>query len=295
MKITEVAVLCACLLVAPLAASGPSRAAESGDASNTMVEGLGRMMIAVRYLAHEQNLGCDDKGISLAGVLLMTGKAYTLTREFHEGETYVLVGWADSRARDVDLQLTIDGLPLLGDTDDSAMAMFEFKPWRTAEYGIRLSLPDAQGGAFCAFAVLRRGGWNVPLNNLVAAGDNLVEQCRRVSQVAGWFGNGASLPVGQAAVWGGVFRGGDSQKIGHIELGHRQTFAVATGDHVEADWDLFLEDGEGNVLCEDIRPGSTASVATVPRPGRFYSVRLKNASDNGPPSFGMFGLVQVGK
>jgi len=202
MKVTKI-VLCVCLLVSPSVASAQTSAVESGDAANTMVEGLGRMMIAMRYLADKQNLGCDDSGISLAGVLLMTGQA-------------------------------------------------------------------------------------------ISAGDNFITQCRRAAQTAGWFGKQASLPIGQASVWGGVFRGGEAQRISRIQLGRRQTFAVAAGDQVEADWDLFLEDADGNVLCEDLRPGSTASVATMPQPGRHYSVRLKNATENGAPSFGMFGLVQVG-
>jgi hypothetical protein len=282
------------MMVGVLSLAGTGRTATGRGAESYMAEALAEMMAGVRYLTDNTALGYDGGGVCLVGVHLPPGDSYDLDRPFQAGVRYVLIAGGDHDAQDVDLEILDNGRPVVA-AASTRLASLEFTPPRSGYYRIRLRLCAAFRDSFCAFAVMRRNGYDVPVGNLTAAGDQFLDMCRAVADRAGASGLRAGFlrEPNQAAVWGIVLQGGQSRRISNINLGDNVTIGLAAGDTQATDLDLYLEDNPGNVLAQDTEPDATPFVEHQPDGRGLYALRVKNADRDGPPTFALFGLVQV--
>lgn len=283
------------LIVGSCLNSGNSARAASG--TDYMVQALGQMMATVRYLSDQTVLGYENSGICLAGVVLQKGESYDLERSFSAGVDYVLIAGGDEDALDVDLKILKGNREVVSDTSENRCAVTRFTPSRSGRYTIRMKLYDATQVSFCAFAVMQRNGYDVPVSNLVVAGNNFLGMCA----AAGNLGNRnrclVSFPDSphQAAVWGTVLRSGQSQTIRRLQLGGTPSVFLAAGDTQSRDLDLYVKDGSGNVVGRDVLPDAFPVVEHDSQAGQHFALTITNAERSGNPTFALFGVVQMHK
>lgn len=106
----------------------------------------------------ETDKASDGSSWCLMGGLMGTGGALGLSRSFAPG-TYVLVGWGDSRAGDVDASVADgDGEVVAADTenDTTPVVPFEVSGKAALSGTLNLAMPKAKGNAFAVCAVLKQ-------------------------------------------------------------------------------------------------------------------------------------------
>lgn len=281
------------LFVGCLGAVPAVSTAAPGGATDSFAQVMVRMILAVRVMACQGDWGLDGGGTCLVGAQLPAGKTYDLDRRFEAGVTYLLVTAGDDAAEAVNLEIRDNGRRLVAATADEPVANFEFTPPRSGYYRIRMTLRRSRDLSFCSFVVLRRGGWNVPLANLIEAGDQFLLRCRIVATAAGQKGLNASFVPGEGCVWGVVMRGGEARTISNINLGDRRSVAIAAGDTQVQDLDLFVVDDQDRVLESDTDGDDYPFVEFQPDSGRRYGVRVQNAAASDAGVFTLFGVVQI--
>lgn len=102
--------------------------------------------------------GQTTSGWCMFGALLQSGGEHGVTRRFEPG-TYRLVGWGDSRAKDVDARVTNgDGETVAEDVleDNQPVVDFEVTGKSPLEGSFFLKMHQAKGNSFAVCAVLKR-------------------------------------------------------------------------------------------------------------------------------------------
>lgn len=263
-----------------------------------MAEALTEMLSTVRTVNDKIPWGYDDAGVCLSGVLLSKGATYSLGREFVEGKQYAILAGGDSDARDIDLQiLTESGQVVAQDRDAKRGAVVVFTPDDTAKFVVRIKLYDSRADAkcFCTFAVIREGGVNVPVANVVKAAGGFMQMCERTQQLADNAGLKASfisLP-NQAAVWGCVLNGGESTTVTNVNLGSNLVAVLAAGDTQANDLDLEIVDTDGTEVGSDLAADDRPVVTFAANSKQRYNLELKNATQDGNRALTMFGVVRL--
>ncbi|MCS7022029.1 MAG: hypothetical protein NZU63_09400 [Gemmataceae bacterium] len=203
-----------------------------------MSQAVGRIMAAVRILSDISTYGYDD-GISFLAFFLKYRATVSFERTFNQGSKYVILGSGDENVEDLDIEiLDSNGRTVALDTKDDAMPIVEFSPRQTGAYTIRLNLFKASRSSFCAAAILRKGGFDVPIRNLVVATTRLIALCNVIDrytsdQVTFFDGNN------QWALYGAVLRRGEDTTITNIHLGNGKRIFLAAADENARDIDLF--------------------------------------------------------
>lgn len=94
----------------------------------------------------------------LLGALMTTGQQLGMSRTFTPGG-YLLVGWGDSRARDVDAGVAnAEGEVVAADTEADTTPVVEFTVGGAQPLSgtLLLAMPDAKGNAFAVCALLKQ-------------------------------------------------------------------------------------------------------------------------------------------
>lgn len=263
-----------------------------------MTQAIDEMLLAVRVLTDGAQLGYVDEGVCMAGAFLHVGTTYSLDRSFQGGTEYVLIAGGDEDATDVDLEvLNQAGRRIVGDNSYSRMALVRFNPQAAGDVTIRMRLFDARRAAFCAFAVLQRGGVDVPAVNLITAKTGFLTQCASVVLTTRAFGVATEFLArpNQAAVIGRVPPSGEAVTLQNVDLGGAPTVVVAAGDTQARDLDLYLLNRGGAELVKDIDPDALPMVAYTPTEGESYAIKLANQSGNGRKAFVLSGVLQMGR
>jgi hypothetical protein len=261
-----------------------------------MTQAIDEMLVAVRLISDDAQWGYDDVGICMAGVYLREGTTYELVRTFQGGVEYSLIAGGDEDARDVDLQVfDASGERVAADTRADRMAVLKFTPEDSASYTIRLKLFRSQRDAFCSFAVLRRGGWDVPVINLDTARISFLAMCGLVVLRAEELDAQTEFLVrpNQAAVFGEILRAGASTTLRNVDLGTKPTYILTTGDVNARDLDLYLKSSRGTVLASDTDADAPAIVPYLPKSGSSYRIDVANESRNGRAAFVLCGVLQI--
>ena len=160
---------------------------------------------------------------------------------------------------------------------DGATPLVGFTPMRDGKYTISVKLQRCRRDAsFCALAILRDGGWDVPLENLVRAVARSMQGC----QSAGQFGFNAQR--NQWCLYGAVMRGGGEVGVKNLRLGRGRHAIMAVGDDYAEDIDLYLSDSVGNKVGKDDAPDATPGFSHRAAGGVAYEVRIKVARSRGP-------------
>ncbi|MBX3470314.1 MAG: hypothetical protein KF878_25890 [Planctomycetes bacterium] len=104
----------------------------------------------------ETDKASDGSSWCLMGGLMAAGEALSLSRSFRAGG-YLLVGWGDARAGDVDaLVLDEAGEVLAADTATDNRPEARFEPREPLRATLVLKMHQAKGDAFAVCAVLKR-------------------------------------------------------------------------------------------------------------------------------------------
>ncbi len=267
------------LLAAFLLASSPTRLTaqvqQTWSPGKYLAQAVARVygtVLAAQRL--DADVGFDD-GIALGVSLVRRRESTTLVRTLTAGETYYFIGAGDDDVSDVDIEVTDSrGRPLASDRLDDASPVVEFTPRYSGRYRITLSLPRSARDAFLALAMLRRGGWSVPADNMVIATRKLVAVGAALSE------SGASgfLHEGnQWGVWGGVVAGDDAYELTDVTLGTGHRVLLAASDSPDGDIDLVVARSNGDLEGADEDAAADAVVRLQTSRTRRYRLTTRNA------------------
>jgi len=244
-----------------------------------MKKSMVRLLAPVSVLIDQSDYRFSD--IAYLGAFIKPGNYSYITTTLTEGKNYEFVGAGDDDVKDLDIIITDDrGRVVAEDTDNDATPLVRFTPDKTGRYTLKLKLEDARVSCFCGMALLERGGWKVPVKNLDAAMDSMLEHCRNVARQR----PARFLDVtGEWAVMGTILEEGKSQIFNDIRLGTGRTAVTAGGDTVTRDIDLAIfEDGDSpKIIVKDEDDDAAPLVDCRTTDDRRYGVVIKNSKSNG--------------
>ena len=259
----------------------PLQTCRADDATDFMIQAVSGVAETARKIQDKTRYGYDDN-ISLLGAYIRTGANVTLTKQLKKGEKYAFLGSGDDDAQDVDIYINnANNERLAEDSDSDPKAVVEFEPPKTAKYTIVLKLHKSKTKAsFCALAILRKGGWNVPDSNFVDAMSTCIATCSQLGKERKdlHFHDQAN----QWSLFGGVLESGSEAALTNITMGSGKRILVAAGDNNAQDVDLFLLSSSGEVLTKDDEPDATPIFEYKTSSTSTYGVRVKNSKSKGP-------------
>jgi hypothetical protein len=272
-------------------ATAQSQTSEGWTPGHFLAQAVARVYgLVSSTVISDRGIGFAD-GISMLGTLVKPGETTTLVRSLTAGTTYLLVAGGDDDAEDLDVEVKdMSGRTLASDVESDAIPVVEFTPLRSGRYQIVLSLPRSAVDAFLVLAILREGGWTMPLDRMVLATGKLI---RAGSLLAERSPSYFLHERNQWAVWGGVVDADDSLELTTITMGSGQRVVVAASDSPTGDIDVLVSRTSGSVVERDESQNVDAAVILETSAGRTYDVKSKNAGRT--PHFVMTGVLQVGK
>ncbi|BCM92919.1 hypothetical protein IAD21_04803 [Abditibacteriota bacterium] len=264
----------------PSQAQAPSNLSGQQLALNRAGEALERVVTSAKKVNGKLGYGFYESGC-VFGVMLRPGASTSETFGLNAGQSYVFIGGGDKSARNVDVILSdSSGKVVKKDTEQDAAPFVLFKPTRTGRYKMSLRLSSARSGtAFCAVTVLRKGGYDVPL-------DRLVQAVTKAAVAAGLIFRGVNggrfnQDSDTWALYGAVLK--PKQSISsdpkHYRTANRGF--VGVGDDRVKDLDLLLLNSKRQLVAADTKNGAGAALAYKTIQGN-YSVGLVNNSSTGP-------------
>jgi hypothetical protein len=243
-----------------------------------MAAAIARVLGGAVAAEQRTNLGFD-RGVTFMGALLRPKGSINWRMEMEAGMSYAFLGGGDDGAADVDLAvIDTSGQTLARDQLADAKPVVDFTPTRSGVYVVRMTLSQATLPSFCALAVLRHGGFTVPVKNLTTALQKVMAAGRLASQRAAVRFHEEQ---NQWALFGAVLRQGDTTTISGIHLEGRQHVIVAAGDANATALDLALLDARGNVVKKDDKPDSVA-VLVARTADASYQLAITNLESTGP-------------
>ena len=252
-----------------------------GDATDYMIQAVSGVAETARKIQDKTRYGYDDS-ISLLGAYIRTGNTVTLTKQLKKGDKYALLGSGDDDAQDVDIYINnSNGDRVAEDSDNDRQAVVEFEPTKTGKYTIVVKLHKSKTKAsFCALAILRKGGWNVPDTNFVDAMAKCIATCSQLGKQR------KDLHFhdqeNQWSLFGSILESGQETTLTNIAMGTGKRIVVAAGDANATDVDLFLLNSSGSVIEKDTEPDATPIFEYKTGGTGTYGIRVKNSKSKGP-------------
>ena len=265
---------------APAPAPAPGSAPTPGEFQPgvPMTAAIARVLGGAVAAARKTNLGFD-RGVTFMGALLRPRSFINWRMQMEAGTRYAFLGGGDDHAVDVDLAvIDATGQTLAHDQLADAKPVVDFTPTQSGVYVVRMTLAQASHPSFCALAVLRQGGFAVPITNLTQALEKIMAAGRLAAQRAAVRFH---EEPNQWALFGAVLRPGDTTTISGLQLEARQHVFVTAGDAGAKVLDLALLDASGNVIKKDEKPDSVAVLVTRTTGGS-YQLAISNVDSAGP-------------
>lgn len=258
----------------------PARSYAEWSPGKHMAKAVANVMAAARTVNDLSDYGYDD-GICILGAYVRRGASVSITQSLKADERYLLLGGGGDYAEDVDIHLlNADGREVASDTDTDATPIVRYTPKYTGKYTLRLTLYKGRGSEFCALAIMREDGWDVPVSNLVKATGKCIAAGALINDEVG----NASFheEPNQWAFFGAVMREGDLVSLTNMTMERRRHAFLATCDGVADDVDLFVLDNGGSVVAENVKPDAVPLVLHRTGESSSYGVRLKNEQSRRP-------------
>jgi hypothetical protein len=265
---------------APPAAPAPTPAAPPGEfrPGVPMAAAIARVLGGAVSAEKKTNLGFD-RGVTFMGALLQPKGFINWRMQMEVGMRYAFLGGGDDGAVDVDLAvIDSSGRTLAHDQLADAKPVVDFTPTQTGVYVVRMTLAHATRPSFCALAVLRQGGFTVPVKNMTTSLQKIMAAGRLASQRASVRFH---EEPNQWALFGAVLRPGDTTTISGLNLEGRQHVLVAAGDANAKVLDMALLDANGHVVKKDDKPDSVA-VVVARTANATYQLTITNVESTGP-------------
>ena len=279
----------AATLVAATATVGHAKEPAAGGIEGPvkfMLQALGRVAGEARQLEDGRRFGFEE-GICLLGSYIQQGNTTALDHQLEGGRTYVFLGGGDDDVRDADLFIfDAAGRRVAQDTDNDPTPVVTFTPKFDGRYSILLRLHDCRTPAgFCALAILREGGWDIPTESVVQASSQCMISCLR-------FGGRFKFHdrVNQWSLFGSVLKQGETAAMNRLDLGSGIRTFVAGADKGAGDIDLSLSDG-GGAVAKDEDPDPTPAFRAKTFQEQAYSLRLNMEKTSNNASFAVMAML----
>lgn len=259
-----------------------------------MIQAVGEMLDAADTLQTKLGYGYAE-GACMVGTLLEPRAEYNMTRQFEKGVQYAIVAGGDEDATDIDVVISDEnGNVIISDDSEERLGVVEWTPNTTGTYQIKVKLFEARQQSFCAFTILRKGGYTVPLQTAIDAAGKFFGDCNViVNQVSG---NGTTVGFlsgdGQAGLWGCILPKGESLTMTNVVPGSGTAVMMGRGNDDNVDIDIFVSRGSteiGNDIADDSYPRYVGEF----KAGVAYSVMLKNVDESDEIAFVVGGVLKV--
>lgn len=261
------------------AQAAPNLAAQT-LALNRAGEALDHVVTSAKKINARLKYGFFEQGC-VFGVMLRPGASASETFGLLAGQSYMFIGGADKSARNVDVVITDSaGRVVKEDTEQDASPFVIFKPQKSGRYKMALRLTAAKSGtAFCAVTVLRKGGYDIPI-------ERISEAVAKAAVASGLIfrevkGGRFNQDRDTWALYGAVLKPKQTISSDPKIYSTANRGFVGVGDNRIKDLDLFLLNSKGQRVASDTKNGEAAGVGYRTTHGT-YSVALANNSSNGP-------------
>jgi hypothetical protein len=237
---------------------------------------VGKVLATGVIVERKTTLGWS-KNLGFMGAFVQPGGRVTMELTLNQGVTYAFIGGGGEAASDVDIRILRGGVAMAKDTQVDANPMVVFQPNSTGRYTLELSMYQGRVAEFLAVAVLTSDGYRLPVENLDAALDKVVNM--------GTFLNGRTAGVrlhdhsNQWCMFGWVLRPGEEQGITNITLEPGKHYVIGAGDGNAQDVDLRVV-ANGQDVAADQDADATPFV-TLNNSGT-RDLWVKNVRSNGP-------------
>ncbi len=237
--------------LATLVASAPASAKEWVP-GKYLDQAMTRVISSVRKVTDKTAYGLDDQSSCFIGAYLEEGKSVgAATIPLTGGTEYAFIAGGDDDVNDLDIELRdADGDVVAKDVENDSNPVVVFTPKEDGKYKVVMKLVSTKAkGSFVAYALLRKGGYDVPIKNLQTAWTKLLNMCERINDKLGWaaFHDGED----ELCVIGSIMREGETLTQGGIDLEDRPYAFVGAADEQANDVDIAVADGDGDVLAKD--------------------------------------------
>jgi hypothetical protein len=277
----------------PASGDAPANAAPSGEAPSlpawspgaNMSEAIASVVDNARSISERyQILGFDARGPCVLGAFLLPGKGAHLLRNFEGGATYVFIGGGSTDAVDIDLAIqdTAGRKVLAHDNSNDATPVVVFVPPSSGNYMINAILQKKQRhGAFVALAVLRVGGYPVPI-------DRFIDSFGKVLIFAqGMSARYPSLRFHDAtndwAFYSIFLDQGQRWQLAGIRPESRTMVMLSAADSFAQDVDIGVLDARtSTVVAKDTDRDATPAAVFQPASPGPYDVVIENEQSRGP-------------
>jgi hypothetical protein len=244
-----------------------------------MMQAMGTLMNSILQISKKTDFGYDN-GIAIMAAFLEPKETIAFVRTVDKGQRYAVLGGGDNDVRDLDIEVSDEnGRVIAQDNKDDNQPVAFFTANSKGKIIIRMKLFEASRGSFCVVSILRRGGWNVPKENLIKATAGVITAANNVDQNLKEAVNFQSGP-NQWALYGGIFRKGEEIEITNLGLGNGRRVVLAAGDTQTKDIDLFVT--VGNQEVKDVADDATPIVDVTATNVRTAALRIKNTDSSGP-------------
>jgi len=243
-------------------------------------QALTRAVTKAKKVTGKLGYGFYEEGC-IFGVMLRPGSNATESFSLKAGQSYVFIGSGDNTARNVDIILRDSrGKIVSKDIEADAAPFVLFQPKATGRYTMSLQLKSGwRGSAFVAATVLRKGGYDIPVDRIRQAAYNFgMASARSFVNVRGGRFNQDPNTWG---LYGAVIRQGSTISSDPKRYKATNRGIIAVGDSSVRDIDLGLLDGRRKVIVSNTNGGSAPSIVHKTSQGS-YSVAIKNNGSSGP-------------
>jgi hypothetical protein len=271
------------------AAPAPAQTAADLDwrPGKYMAEAVGLVAEAAHNLQSKSEFGFDIDHGCLLGASIALGEIISVRQSMKGGVDYAILGGGASNTQDVDIAIMDDkGKAVAADTDDDATPAVGFKPPKDGVYEIKLQLAKTQGGSgsFVAMAILHKGGYSIPAQNLVQSIRGALATAAKASKKVGTMG-AQGLVFHEQHDWsffGTVLKPGERSGLTALHLTSDPAVVLAGADSSGTNIDLFVsETGTSRVVARDDAPDAEPLVLVHPEQGKRYDFQISNAAPSG--------------
>jgi hypothetical protein len=281
-KVVGCAGVLALALLAATTSSVEAQARPRWVPGERMTDAMTKMMATVRAVSDKTTFGYDNGVCLMAAFVPEKGKV-AFNRQLVKDQRYAILAVGEGSVQDLDLEVVDDrGRVVASDTKADPEAVVIFRAPATGTYTLRLHLFKARSASFCAVAVLREGGYDVPVRNLTDAASGLIAEGTRLHESK----RGRSVTFldtpNQWAVYGSVLKPGEDVRITGLQFGVGERALLAAGDTNSTDIDLWLEDENGKNLDSDTDPDARPKINLFAKHRPSHGMRVKNVAARGP-------------
>lgn len=276
----------------PTAHSGKRDAdgnASSWPPGTFMTQAVGRVTGAAQRLEQQSKFGFDEDASCVLGAYLEDGREVSITRPMRGGVRYVLIGGGSDGIGDLDLAVEdANGRMIKADTMDDATPVVEITPPADGKYRIRfVNAKNGEGGGFGVVAIMREGGFSIPIANFVRSFGHTMGNAAEASKLVSKRVKGTAGLVfhadGEWSFFGTILANEEAIGTGGLDLGGPMSVIIAGADGQSQDVDISVTDTTTNaVVAKDEDEDAEPVVVLAPEPGHTYKISAANMKSKGP-------------